>query len=238
MKKTIFITGANGFIGKHLLPKLQENYKVYCGGRDEVPHWVPDYVIHLAGSTTTSDSFIPELFDNNIVYARKIMDIPTRIIYASSTSAAELSNPYAYTKRYIEYLGSTRNSIGLRFFNVFGNNNSKGIVKKAIECLKTGQKMQVFGGEQIRDFIYVEDVVNAIIENIDNEAKIIEVGTGVGISIDNALETICEVFKGQLSIDWFNAAKTDMEYSVAQPGLPGCLSFEEGLIKMKLEAQI
>jgi nucleoside-diphosphate-sugar epimerase len=232
MKKTIFLTGANGFIGLHLLPKLKEHFDVHCATRDEIPQWVPDYVIHLAATTTTSDSFIPELFENNIVYARKVMDIPTRIIYASSTSAAELTNPYAYTKMYIEYLGTTRNSIGLRLFNVFGGGNNKGIVKKAIESLKTGQKMQITDGMQIRDFIYVDDVVNAILANLDNPEKIIEVGTGKGLAIYDALKTIEYVFNGKLNIEWLAPVKTDMKVSVANPGIAGCFSFEEGLSRM------
>ncbi|MDR3551210.1 MAG: SDR family oxidoreductase [Candidatus Babeliales bacterium] len=235
MKKTIFLTGSKGFIGSHLLPKLIElGYNVTCAEHNEVPDYRDyfNYIIHLAAVTTTSDSFIPELFESNIIYAKQIMDVPTRIIYASSTSAAELSNPYAYTKRYIEHLGSTRNSTGLRFFNVYGPGNNKGIVKKAIECLKTGQKMQICGGEQIRDFIYIDDVCKSIISALDSKEKIIEVGTGTGISIYEALATIVDVFGGKLNIDWLDTVKTDMVYSVASPGIHNCLSFEEGLKKM------
>ena len=57
-KKTIFLTGANGFVGRHLLPKLLD-YNVICGGYNELPSFIPDYIIHLAAVTTTSDSFIP-----------------------------------------------------------------------------------------------------------------------------------------------------------------------------------
>lgn len=231
MKKTIFLTGSKGFIGSHLLPQLHE-YDVTCGGYNELPVDIPDYVIHLAATTTTSDSFLPELYENNIVYAKQIMSIPTRIIYASSTSASELTNPYAYTKRYIEHLGSQCNATGLRFFNVYGENNTKGIVKKSIECAETGDTLQLQGGMQIRDFIYIDDVVNAIINNLDSDKKIIEVGTGYGISIFHAINTIEKVLNKQIRYNLFPKLKTDMEYSVASPGLPNYLSFEDGLRRM------
>lgn len=230
-KKTIFLTGARGFIGSHLLPLLC-GYDVTCGGYNEVPETIPDYIIHLAGTTTTTDTFIPELFDNNIVYARRIMDIPTRIIYATSTSAAELTNPYAYTKRYIEYLGESRNATGLRFFNVYGCRNNKGIVKKALECAKSGDKMMLQGGYQVRDFIHVSDVVRAIVASLDSPEKIIEVGTGHGMTINEAMKIIEYVTGSNIDIVKMPYSKTDMMHSVATYGIPGWLSFEEGIKMM------
>jgi nucleoside-diphosphate-sugar epimerase len=226
-KKSIFLTGASGFIGSHLLPLLSE-YDVTCGRRDELPETTPDYVIHLAGTTTTSESFFPELFDNNIVYARRIMDIPTRIIYASSTSAAELSNPYAYTKRYLEHLGTTRNATGLRFFNVYGDANNKGIVHKALHCAKTGERMILQGGYQVRDFIHVSDVCRAIVASLDSSEKLIEVGTGIGRTINEALRTIQEI-AGNFEVYRTGYSKTDMMHSVAECGIEGCLNFEDGI---------
>lgn len=231
MKKTIFLTGSKGFIGSHLLKALGD-YEVYCGGHNELPKFTPDYIIHLAATTTTTDTFLPELYENNIIYAKQIMSIPTRIIYASSTSAAELTNPYAYSKRYIENLGESCNSVGLRFFNVYGGGNNKGIVKKAIECVKYGEEMYISGGEQVRDFIYIDDVVKAIIDNLDSPENIIEVGTGYGIGINSAIETICLIANGSLKVHYRPSMNTDMVCSVASPGIPNCLSFEDGLRSM------
>lgn len=233
--KTIFLTGSKGFVGSHLLPVLQENYIVHCGGYNEVPQVHFDYIVHLAGTTTTTDTFLPELYDNNIVYAHKIMSIPTRIIYATSTSACELSNPYAYTKRYIEYLGAACNATGLRFFNIFGPKNNKGIVKKALECAKSGEKLLLQGGYQTRDFIYIDDVMKAIVGALDSTKKIIEVGTGHGITINEAIKIIEYVSGSNIHVVKMPYSKTDMMHSVADVGIKGCLSFEEG-IKLMLKS--
>jgi nucleoside-diphosphate-sugar epimerase len=232
--KTIFLTGSKGFIGSHLLPILEQlGYRVICGARNQTPPIPVEYIVHLAGTTTTSDSFIPELFDNNIVYAQRIMACNARIIYATSTSAAELSNPYAYTKRYIEYLGDKHgNATGLRFFNVYGSGNNKGIVKRALECAKTGEKLDLYGGDNIRDFIYIDNAVTAIINALDSKEKIIEVGTGDGMTVFEAITYIQFKTKSYFPINWMAGVKTDMKVSIASPGIGGCLSFEEGITKM------
>lgn len=230
--KTIFLTGSRGFIGRHLVEWFKQHSNEYLlsqGGYNEAPFMEYDYIIHLAATTTTTDAFLPELFENNIIYAHKIMSIPTRIIYASSTSASELTNPYAYTKRYIEYLGSKCNSTGLRFFNVYGHGNNKGIVKRAIHCARSGEKLQLSGGYQVRDFIYIDDVVTAIINALDSTEKIIEVGTGSGMTINEATRTIEYITGKDISVIKMPCVKTDMEHSVANPGINGCLSFEEGI---------
>lgn len=230
----IFITGGFGFVGRHLYKKLIElNHFVYQASYDELPKIEYDIIIHLAAVTSTSPDFNPRMYDTNIVYANKIMQYQCRILYASSTSAAENTNPYAATKMYLEYLGERHNNAtGLRFFNVYGENNTKGIVKKAIECAETGDTLQLQGGMQIRDFIYIDDVVNAIINNLNSDKKIVEVGTGYGISIFHAINTIEKVLNKQIRYNLFPKLKTDMEYSVASPGLPDYLSFENGLRRM------
>lgn len=231
--KRIFLTGSKGFIGQHLYERIKHDYDVYCAGKNELPDYEYDYIIHLAATTTTSKDFIPELFENNIVYAKEITSYPIRTIYASSTSAAELTNPYAYTKQYIEWLGQNHNdATGLRFFNVYGPNNNKGIVKRAIECANTGEKLQLSNGFQIRDFIYIDDVVDAIIKSLDVEPGIIEVGTGNGISMFQAIRTIESVTGKKIEVELYPNAQTDMKVSIANPGIPNCLSFEEGIRKM------
>jgi nucleoside-diphosphate-sugar epimerase len=240
-KKTIFITGSRGFIGRHLLKALDcALFDVIEAEHDELPDGplcAPDYIVHLAGTTTTSDSFIPELWHNNVTYSDLIMaEKDSKIIYASSTSAAELTNPYAYTKRYLEFLGEQHgNAVGLRFFNVYGPGNNKGIVNKAIQCAKTGETMQLWGGGNIRDFIYIDDVVRSIIASLEWAPGIYDVGTGRSISTDMAVCKVAKAMGVTINCNVMPPLKTDMKYSVANPGIEGCLTFEQGLERMLKE---
>ena len=234
----IWINGKGGFIGQHLFKRLQElGHYVECSVKDEIPFNSMDIAIHLAGTTTLSKDFIPELFHNNITYPELLFkQFKGKIIYASSTSAAELTNPYAYTKRYLEYIGEKHgNATGLRFFNVYGPGNNKGIVKRAIECALTGQPLKLSGGEQIRDFIYIDDVVNWICRHLDHEPGIVDIGTGCGHSIFHLIGMIQEITGIKIDVHLTAPDSGDMEYSVATPGIPNCKPLYEGLKKMICE---
>lgn len=235
--KTVFLTGHNGFIGKHLFLKLIDlGYEVYLPKENEVPLKNYDYIIHLAAKTTTSADFIPDLYESNIVYARNIMSRPGRIIYASSTSASELINPYSYTKQYIEWLGKRQgNATGLRFFNVYGNGNNKGIIKKAIECSKTGETLNLTGGDQIRDFIYIDDVISVIIKSLDGDIGIFDVGTGKGTSINEAINCVQRVTGSTINVNHINSQNTDMKISVSNTPMEIYTKLEDGLRFMLCE---
>lgn len=234
--KRCFVTGAYGFIGTHLCKRLTElGHVAYEGNYNEFPiGGLFDCVVHLAGKTTLSKDFNPDLIESNIIYSHKLFEtFPGKIIYASSTSAAELTNPYAYSKRYLEYLGSKHgNAVGLRFFNVYGNGCNRGIIKAAIDCARSGDTLPLYGGDNTRDFIYIDDVVNHIIASLDKRPGVYDVGTGVGISVREAVRKVSEVIGSAIYTRTFDPSDTDMLVSVASPGIPGCLSLEQGLRRM------
>lgn len=87
-------------------------------------------------------------------------------LYAKSKQTVD---EWALAKGYLDKV------VGLKFFNVFGpNENHKGsmrsMVCKAVEQIQKTGKLQLFksylpeygDGEQVRDFIYVKDVVKAV----------------------------------------------------------------------------
>lgn len=233
----IFLTGGNGFIGSHLRLKLTDiGHYVYEAGYSVLPNRDYDILIHLAATTTLSKEFSPALFHNNITYAENIFNsFKGKIIYASSTSAAELTNPYAYTKRYLEHLGEKHgNAVGLRFFNIYGNGNNKGIIKAAIDCARSGNTLPLYGGENIRDFIYIDDVVNWIYNNLDHEPGIVDIGRGRGMTIREAVSKVAEATNKIIYTRTFPPSDVDMKVSIASPGIPG-ITLEEGLKKMLCE---
>lgn len=88
-------------------------------------------------------------------------------------------NPYGFSKHLFD-LYASRNGlfskiVGLKFFNVFGPNEyHKGdmasMVKKSYEAIKETGKVKLFksynpnykDGEQVRDFVYIKDVVEVM----------------------------------------------------------------------------
>lgn len=87
--------------------------------------------------------------------------------------------------------GKIKNAISLRFFNIYGEGQSPqyaGVITKFAERLSKGLPPIIFGtGEQTRDFVSINDVVNAIMQaaQADNGISgIFNVATGRPISIN------------------------------------------------------
>ena len=173
-----------------------------------------DGVFHQAAMASVQDSFrIPEKFhDVNVNGTENIFKIAKefgiKVVYASSSSVyGDTSilpttesdekrpiNPYAKTKLEKDKLAEqyAKNGlkvIGLRYFNVFGPGQSKeyaGVIKLFLERIQQGLPPLINGdGLQVRDFVYVNDVVNANVlameSNIDSE--FFNIGTNSVVSI-------------------------------------------------------
>ena len=173
-----------------------------------------DGIFHEAALASVQDSFrIPdEFFEVNVNGTENIFKIGKKlgikIVYASSSSVygnpiripikesdgKNPFNPYAKTKLEGDKLAEkyAKNGlkvIGLRYFNVFGPRQSKeyaGVIKLFLERIQQGLSPLINGdGLQVRDFVYVDDVVNANIlameSNIDGE--FFNIGTNSIISV-------------------------------------------------------
>jgi UDP-glucose 4-epimerase len=173
-----------------------------------------DGVFHQAAMASVQDSFrIPEKFhDVNVNGTENIFKIAKefgiKVVYASSSSVyGDTSilpttesdekrpiNPYAKTKfekdkLAEQYAKNGLKVIGLRYFNVFGPRQSKeyaGVIKLFLDRIQQGLPPLVNGdGLQIRDFVYVDDAVNANILSMksDIDFEFFNIGTGTTISI-------------------------------------------------------
>ena len=173
-----------------------------------------DGIFHEAALASVQDSFrIPdEFFDVNVKGTENIFKIGKKlgikVVYASSSSVygnpiqvpikesddKNPFNPYAKTKLEDDELAEkyAKNGlkvIGLRYFNVFGPGQSKeyaGVIKLFLERIQQGLPPLINGdGLQVRDFVYVNDVVNANVlameSNINSE--FFNIGTNSAISV-------------------------------------------------------
>ena len=88
----------------------------------------------------------------------------------------------------------------LRLANVYGPRQSAalegGVVAIFLERLAAGEPTSIYGdGTFTRDFVYVDDVVRALLLAADHRGGVFNVGTGVETSIA-ALHAICEAAVG------------------------------------------
>ena len=134
--------------------------------------------------------------DNNLRAVVSLLEIvknfDCKFIYASSgggvcTEDGLPKSGYGICKvaseMYLDYYGREFGMrwCALRYGNVYGE-DGKGVVKNFIEACREGEALVINGtGEQTRDFVYIDDVVEANVEALEREG-IKMIGTGVKAS--------------------------------------------------------
>ena len=115
--------------------------------------------------------------------------------------------PYAVTKIAAEYylftLGTLYNieTVALRIFNAYGPGQQlpvsyPPVIPQFLRQILGGGSLVVHGdGSQTRDFVYIDDVVDALVAaySADADGQIINVGSGVETSINELVEALEEV---------------------------------------------
>jgi len=178
MINKILVTGANGFVGKHVCQKIEREGLIPLkydinNTEDELIQFIgqADYIIHLAGINRPLTT--EEFYDGNTNFTKKLVDLVKAskkdipIIFSSSTQA-ELDNDYGKSKKMAEdYLLNSGLKVNVfRLANVFGkwcrpNYNSA----SATFCYNIAHNLPI----DIRDrnyvvhYNYVDDIVNEFI---------------------------------------------------------------------------
>jgi UDP-glucose 4-epimerase len=138
--------------------------------------------------------------------------------------------PYAADKLASEhYLDFYRRQHGLepvifRFFNIFGPRQDpsspySGVISIFIERAQQRQPIAVFGdGEQTRDFLYVGDLVEILMQALDSaeiEAGAVNVGLDHATSLNQLLAAIGDVLGGLPPVSYQAARSGDIRHSRA-----------------------
>lgn len=199
----IAITGSRGFIGSHLKRKLEPEHEIIEWDKD-IGKDIKDFrigeaqlVIHLAAiaDVRRSIQYPEEYWENNVVPTTEIqrqcnnLNIP--LLFASSSCVHNWwLSPYGTTKKVNEetaYPG--REQIALRFTTVYGEG-----ARESMLIGKLARNEAKYLTDHIRDFIHVDDVVNAIVTIMDKTENLHEypqaplkssynIGTGRGVRV-------------------------------------------------------
>lgn len=100
----------------------------------------------------------------------------------------------------------------------FHSNELLGLINVALMKIKRGEILNIWGdGSNIRDYIHINDLVNAIIKSIfikQYQNYIINIGTGIGRSILEVLDLIERITKKRLDVRFIDSRKVDINYNV------------------------
>ena len=150
-------------------------------------------------------------------------------------------SPYAESKLAAEKfcLGfhekSLIKSVVLRLFNVYGPrqtvNDYSGVITRFLERCKQRLPLIIYGdGTQTRDFINVQDVVEAVLKSLENkdaEGEVFNVGSGKPTSINELARIILEPSRVTIPISYESPRVGDIKNSYAD------ISKAEALLEYK-----
>jgi UDP-glucose 4-epimerase len=118
-------------------------------------------------------------------------------------------------------------NIGLRFFNVYGPRQDprspySGVISIFVDRLRARRGIEIYGdGGQVRDFIFVRDVVRHLLAAMDkasSDSRVFNVCTGKGTSILTLARTIGEVLQHEPVISHKPPRQGDIRTSLGHPG--------------------
>ncbi|MCW9034208.1 MAG: NAD-dependent epimerase/dehydratase family protein [Rhodospirillales bacterium] len=241
----ILVTGASGFIGRHVVQELTAINKnvlrldfhketssdsfyravdlLNTSSLPSLPTSI-ETIYHFAGQIWGDEENEAIILKNVISLAQKCS--AKRIVYASTCAVygqnamdravdedvqASPMSPYANGK----LLGEERlkkltessdiNATILRYFNPYGPGQfTKMAVPSMVAKALAGDIIEIFGdGEQVRDFIYVEDMAKATIAatQVGGEFEVFNIGSGRELSVNQLANQIIETTKSTSTIE-------------------------------------
>jgi nucleoside-diphosphate-sugar epimerase len=211
--------------------------------KDKIAEFKPSIVIHLASYLTPSDDWddITKLIETNIVFLSKILDAVSNIelkLFVNTGTFAEYFKGdddllpayfYAATKTasrsIVDYYANSYNfkqTIIVPYTIYGGNNSQKKIIDIIYESTLNEKPLDLSRGEQVLDFIHIDDVVDFYILSIKNinflpKKVIFKLGTGVGNNLKEIAKYVEKITKKQTNINWGakDYRKSDVMYAVA-----------------------
>lgn len=164
-------------------------------------------------------------------------------------------SPYAVTKcaneHYATALSKTHDvtATGLRYFNIYGPRQDPAgayaaVIPKWIDAMLSGDSIEIYGdGSTVRDFCYIDDVVQANIRaalsmGVKNKSAIYNVGSGTSNSLNDLFSHLKNAtnYNGEAIYKPFRAAdikvsKADISHIQSQLDFTPSTSLQQGLAR-------
>jgi ADP-L-glycero-D-manno-heptose 6-epimerase len=216
------VTGHYGFIGGNLMSRLREKgYEVFGIDREIFFMWdwkealmvtleanKPEVVFHVGANSDTLETDINQMMGENFDFtyglAMWCQMNGVKLIYSSSASIygneSGGMNLYAWSKYGGEAVTTMMGGVSLRYFNVYGHGEEQkgamaSVMYQAWEKKKAGEYMTLFPLNPKRDFVYVDDVVDANLYAYEHYDEMGGLSYDVGVGEARSFEEVMELMK-------------------------------------------
>ena len=205
------ITGYRGFIGSNLLKqlpgdviKIEKDFLDNDNWKDLLHSYVKlvDIIFHIGAISDTSLQDSTEMLRYNYVFSKELFDLAhkygKKVIYSSSAACygdggGMPMNIYGWSKLLAEQYGMAKcdDFVALRYFNVYGpGENHKGKMSSVALQSWNGEIDKLFPLKPKRDFVYIDDVVDANLHAINSPKGVYEVGSGEARTFEDVLNNL------------------------------------------------
>jgi UDP-glucose 4-epimerase len=224
----------------------------------------PNQVVWLASKITPSvahnnPDLVREELDEFLRFVDALSGISSHVIYASSggtvytdtelpfseSSQVSGANEYGKSKLAMEQvlINSEIRSTILRISNAYGPgqrlNRGQGVIGTWLSQVLDGNPISVFGSlDNVRDFVFIDDVVSAVISGINHSAKsdVYNIGSGVGLTLNELIQQIRTVTGVDFAINQLDGRSVDrtsiwlnIDKAKAELNWKPLVSLEDGL---------
>lgn len=139
----------------------------------------------------------------------------------SETALPKPVSPYGVSKLAAEHLCSLYASnfdvptVSLRYFTVYGPGQRPDMAfTRFVKAAVLKEEIRIFGsGEQIRDFTYIDDIVNANVLAANGQTtpgEVYNVAGGTNISVNDVLKVVAEIHGEPLKVRYIDAVAGDV----------------------------
>lgn len=228
------------------------------GSRDIDSEWVETHQANQHGTINVLDTArhdkVPVVYasssavygDNAELRLKETSRLNPMSVYGADKQGSELHARVASMAHQVP-------TTGLRFFNVYGPGQNpasscSGVVPVFVDRLLNGKAINIFGdGEQTRDFIYIDDAVEFLVQamnRIEKSPSVFNVCSGTAVSINQLARSIMSILDVHLPIAYGAARARDIRSTVGDPshaisrlGVQAGHRLADGLLKLIKHAQ-
>ncbi len=229
-----------------------------------------DSIIHLAARAGVRPSIeLPKLYcDVNLIGTTNLLEFSnkfkiSKFVFASSSSVYGNNSsfpfkeddivdypisPYAATKKAGELICYSYHHLYnlniscLRFFTVYGpRQRPEMAISKFIDLIRKGLEIEVYAnGQSLRDYTYVQDIVNGIILSLENSQgyNIYNIGGGMPIKLIDLISVIENKLGVNAKIKYLDSQPGDVDITYADSskasellGYNSMVTIEDGIEK-------